>query len=121
MRVIVLYVGSGLKKEKWMVKKLKDVKKEVFDALVKPESYVNVLHEPYSVKGMETFVLFDGVKSRALDLSVTDNGKYVMYEMVLPLDQRISRVSLKYVKTHSADIQDMIDIHNALLARSRQK
>ena len=103
-----------------MAKKLKDVKQEVFDALAKPASYVSVLNEPYSTKGMKTFILFDDAQMRALDLSVTVKEKIIVYEMVLPVDQRISRVSLKHVKTHSQDIQDMIDIHNALLARSKQ-
>jgi hypothetical protein len=103
-----------------MNKKLKDVKKEVLDTLAKPTSYVNVLHEPYSTKGMETFVLFDEAQVRALDLSVTVKDKVIVYEMVLPFDQRISRVSLKHVTTHSQDIQDMIDIHQALLARGKQ-
>ena len=101
------------------MKKLKDIKKQVIDTLVKPASYVSILHEPYSIIGMETYVLFNDKSGRMLDLSVTDNEKYVMYEMVLPVDQRISRVALKGVKSHSQDIEDMMEIHNMLLKKGK--
>ena len=108
-------------KGKKMTKKIKDIKQKVFLTLLEPESYVSVLREPYSTKGMETFVLFNSKSNRVLDLSVTAKKNIIVYEMVLPVDERISRIAFKNIKHHTSNVKHLMEMYDALKTRSQDK